>query len=70
MVSKVAAPTAQNSPSSNPMHFNELEQEETDTETEKLIYYDLMRHSDSNSPIVSNKSDLSIFDFLIFYWFK
>ena len=27
-------------------------------------------HSDSNSPIVSNKSDLSIFDFLIFYWFK
>jgi hypothetical protein len=27
-------------------------------------------HSDSNGPIVSNKSDLSIFDFQIFYWFK
>ena len=29
-----------------------------------------MGHTDSNGPIVSNKSDLSIFDFLIFYWFK
>ena len=28
------------------------------------------RHSDSNGPIVSNKSDLSTFDFLSFYWFK
>ena len=27
-------------------------------------------HTDSNGPIVSNKSDLSIFDFLIFDWFK
>ena len=27
-------------------------------------------HSDSDGPIVSNKSDLSIFDFLNFYWFK
>ena len=27
-------------------------------------------HSDSDGPIASNKSDLSIFDFLIFYWFK
>ena len=27
-------------------------------------------HSDSNGPIVSNKSDLSTFDFLSFYWFK
>ena len=29
-----------------------------------------MGHTDSNGPIVSNKSDLSIFDFLIFDWFK
>ena len=30
----------------------------------------LAQHTDSNGPIVSNKSDLSIFDFLIFDWFK
>ena len=36
----------------------------------KTAAYEGLWHSDSNSPIVSNKSDLSIFDFLIFYWFK
>ena len=34
---------------------------------EKGSSYNQARHSDSNSPIVSNISDLSIFDFLIFY---